>query len=636
MSKKLAILPLIFLLVSLFSTMAFAYTGENFFPTLYDTNVGVDGASAIFQMTNPTSSIATNFNVSYVRVEGDGIENLKYYNWIWQTLSKNVTDYSENCRDATQEELDCSNSPTCYNIINETKICELEVCGWHFENYTQGYWNEFNHTTFTLQPSQTEKIKIVATWDINIWGISIDWIPEIKVDGTIYKRMDWDWWNSTSFPYSRPIINNITSEWTVSVNDTGLVKGKVLWASIKNESRVISSGAGSTGLISIANTTNQKFFEWENNLSGYSPTSLWTNNFVVYHFGEASGTQSADSTWSRNLTMTSGALGNTTGIYGNAFFSGGSGCGYTNASLDMSGTHEMTVTYWIKFWDTSSVYHGFIENENTANGFYMALPCDGANQCQGEFLMKSTSGNVWVSTGLPSTNLMDTWYFVACAYDRSASTSDTQLRCFINNTKYTTSGSMTPNTNSLANSVLYIGGRTCSGLFSTFLMDEFRIYKTSLTDAEILNIYNNGRNNLTRLGTEEQPAPYISITFNYSSVSFTNMSSPSANNSAPNQLNGIYNVTVDTNANYKIEANGTNLVKGGDSIAISNLRIDTNSTKTDIAVGSSVSLSTSTQTIDNNIPFTNTADYHGYWLTIPEKQPAGTYSTTVKIIYSNV
>jgi hypothetical protein len=138
---------------------------------------------------------------------------------------------------------------------------------------------------------------------------------------------------------------------------------------------------------------------------------------------------------------------------------------------------------------------------------------------------------------------------------------------------------------------------------------------------------------LSSNATEE---PYISITFNYSSVSFTNMSSPSNNNSAPNQLNGIYNVTVDTNANYKIEANGTNLVKGGDSIAISNLRIDTNSTKTDIAVGSSVSLSTSTQTIDNNIPSTNTVDYHGYWLTIPEKQPAGTYSTTVKIIYSNV
>lgn len=564
-----------------------------------------------------------------------------------------------------------------------------------------------------------------------------------------------DWYNSTSFPLSRQIINNATTQLVVSVNDTGLVKGKVLWALIANESRLTSSLSDSNGLISVANSTNQKYFEWENNLSGNLPTSLWTNNFLVYHFGESSGTESADSTWNSNLSISGGTLGNTTGIFGNSFFSDGDTCGQTNVTIPLNTTHEMTITYWIKIFDTSPVYHGFIENVNNANGFYMALPCDVSNNCQGEFLFKSTNGNLWVSTGLPSTNQLNTWYFVACAYDRNQATSATQLRCFVNNTKYTTSGTMSQNTDGFESSSIFVGGRGCSSLLSTFQMDEFRLYKTALTDDEILDIYYNGRNNLTRLGSEEtavpvypqwkiptevaplvwdsesencifnmnwtdskglelidgfagvhfetdisgslnngsttdnslfppnvfsytqlppcvknvwiqwrswaenidnnfnstpyyysyvytndtvftttEAPPYISVTFNFNTGNFTNLTSPSANNSAPNQLSGVYNVSVDTNANYKVQANGTNF-SGAGTIPIGNLRIDTNSSAGSLAVGSSTALTTSPQDIDN---YTNTAtmNFFGFWLSIGSSQPTGAYYTTVKITYSNI
>lgn len=185
-------------------------------------------------------------------------------------------------------------------------------------------------------------------------------------------------------------------------------------------------------------------------------------------------------------------------------------------------------------------------------------------------------------------------------------------------------------TRSLGGRVGYVGFQIPNPSGSVVSFDDFQVWTVGYKPM----MYATSSNlTLSSNATEE---PYISITFNYSSVSFTNLTSPSVNNSAPNQLDGIYNVSVDTNTNYKVEANGTNLIKGGDSIAISNLKLDTNSTMTDISVESSVALSTSPQTIDNNIPSTNTADYHGYWLTIPVKQSSGSYSTTVTITYSNV
>jgi parallel beta-helix repeat protein len=129
-------------------------------------------------------------------------------------------------------------------------------------------------------------------------------------------------------------------------------------------------------------------------------------------------------------------------------------------------------------------------------------------------------------------------------------------------------------------------------------------------------------------------SPYIAVTFNYSEVNFGLLNANTANNSAPNQLDGIYNVSVDTNANYKVEANGTDF-SGAGTIPIANLRMDTNSTAGDLTVSDSIPLTTSPQMIDDNIPFADTANYQAYFLTIPSNQPAGDYTTKVTITYSN-
>jgi hypothetical protein len=136
------------------------------------------------------------------------------------------------------------------------------------------------------------------------------------------------------------------------------------------------------------------------------------------------------------------------------------------------------------------------------------------------------------------------------------------------------------------------------------------------------------------IGAEETQAPYLSITYNYSSVSFGALSSPSTDNPAPNQLDGVYNVTISTNADYKVSANGTVFSDGTHTFPVSNLKVDTNSTAGDLAVGSAVALS-GAQDIDS-YSSSVTANYHGFWLSIPSSQYAGSYSSTVAVTYSNV
>jgi len=125
---------------------------------------------------------------------------------------------------------------------------------------------------------------------------------------------------------------------------------------------------------------------------------------------------------------------------------------------------------------------------------------------------------------------------------------------------------------------------------------------------------------------------YLTVTFNYNSVNFGSLNHNTLN-PAPNQESGIYNVSVEAGSSYKVEAYGNNF-EGPASLSISNLYFDTAPSPSQLSFSNSVSLSTSPQVIDSNIPPSVTVHYHGYWLNIPYKQKKGNYYTTVYIIYS--
>lgn len=130
----------------------------------------------------------------------------------------------------------------------------------------------------------------------------------------------------------------------------------------------------------------------------------------------------------------------------------------------------------------------------------------------------------------------------------------------------------------------------------------------------------------------------ISATFQYSSVAFGTLSDGSNNNVAPNQASGVYNVTMDTNADFQLDVNGTSFSGATSSFGIGNLTMDSDPSAGSLAEGSSVQVGTtgSSATIDTSIPYTTTVHFHGFWLDIPNSQYAESYTANVTMTYSNV
>jgi len=139
-----------------------------------------------------------------------------------------------------------------------------------------------------------------------------------------------------------------------------------------------------------------------------------------------------------------------------------------------------------------------------------------------------------------------------------------------------------------------------------------------------------------QIGSEENVTISLSVTFNYNSVNFGNLNHNTTDNPAPNQLSGVYNVTVSSPTNYKVEVNGTDFSDGTFSFSVSNLKMNTNSTSSNLNVNNAITLSGTPQVIETNIPSSVVTHYHGYWLTIPSGQYASTYSNTITITYSVV
>ena len=130
---------------------------------------------------------------------------------------------------------------------------------------------------------------------------------------------------------------------------------------------------------------------------------------------------------------------------------------------------------------------------------------------------------------------------------------------------------------------------------------------------------------------------YITATFQYTAVDFGTLTAGTTDEPAPNQANGIYNVTIDANSEFKVEASGTDFSDGaGHTFAISNLKMDTDTSAANLDLANAKTLSTTSQVIDTNIPYTTTVHYHGYWLSIPSGQYQATYSSTVTVTYSLV
>jgi len=124
--------------------------------------------------------------------------------------------------------------------------------------------------------------------------------------------------------------------------------------------------------------------------------------------------------------------------------------------------------------------------------------------------------------------------------------------------------------------------------------------------------------------------PYLTVTFNYNTVSFgTVIAGSTGNHPSPDYTTGIYNVSIDTNTNYTVSA-----YESGDFIN-NGLTLYMAVSSDPTVDGTFYSLGTSSTTIFTSsltAAFEGT-EYHQYKLDVGDIA-AASYSTTVTITYS--
>jgi len=121
---------------------------------------------------------------------------------------------------------------------------------------------------------------------------------------------------------------------------------------------------------------------------------------------------------------------------------------------------------------------------------------------------------------------------------------------------------------------------------------------------------------------------YISVVFNYNTVDFK-VVNPGATYSAPGQESGIYNVSVDTNADLAIQIYMS-------SAWPLKLEFGATTVLSDLPTVTRYEVTTFPVTINEGVGAGSWTHYHGYWLTVPAYTAPGTYSNTVIITYQLV
>lgn len=305
--------------------------------------------------------------------------------------------------------------------------------------------------------------------------------------------------------YSYQIIQNNTDQEVISVNDTGGVKGSILWALTMNDSFVNSTLANYGGTITINNGTSAKFWENDSNpLTGNSPSNIWsqTGAVGVWHLSEGSGTTTADSSGNGNTgTLTNGSTW-VTGKFGDALSFGTSNyvSAGTASSLDIFGS-AFTISLWVKIaTQPSGQAVLYIKGANTFanNGGGLVYVSNGYSACTSSYCVDLVKFGV-ADQDIAETLTTGTWHHVVAVQSYSSG-SPSSWTLYVDNVVIGTTGSSSSYESS-SGQTAYIGGSN-SATGCQCSLDEVRIYNRALSATEIQNMYYNGIGNLTRLGAQ--------------------------------------------------------------------------------------------------------------------------------------
>ncbi len=345
-----------------------------------------------------------------------------------------------------------------------------------------------------------------------------------------------EWWNN-SYPYRYPIISDLAKEYPLSVNDSFGISNNIIWSYIGDDSYVYceNSGCGS-GLVAIANETNQKYWENETSRTGNNPTSVWDSNYVgIWHFGECSGSTFYDSTNNGNNGNMNSGIYNPDGKFGCAGFTDGSDDKLTiphSSSLNLGQTTDSyTIDFWVKIYEWDGIRPVTLIEKLGPFTVYV-LSADHPNAYAIQFYMCSQYCNSLTRLEL------NKWYHIGLVKNYTTH----KLYIYLNGSEDVNC----PYTNSYTSNNDIDIGYSAVQTYSKIMIDELRISNTSRDADYFSTVYKNGINTLTRLGAEEVILK----------IDFLSPSTPS-NNTIQNSNTLVVNTSINSfySGNYNFYIN---------------------------------------------------------------------------------
>jgi fibronectin type 3 domain-containing protein len=218
------------------------------------------------------------------------------------------------------------------------------------------------------------------------------------------------------------------------------------------------------------------------NVAGATTLAAPLGLVAAYSFNEGTGTTVADASGNNNAGTLQGATWTTAGKYGNALSFNGS-TSYVDlgnpASLQLTGS--MTWSAWVKAAVNPADDGQIIAKSNNNAGWQLKTSRDTGVQT---FSVAVSSGNnSRTQRNSLTQRALNTWYYVAGAYDASARTLNIYVNGVLDNGLLT---GTVPASQVNQNVNVNIGRRTGgTGFYFNGVIDEVRIYNRALSQAEV-------------------------------------------------------------------------------------------------------------------------------------------------------
>lgn len=158
-----------------------SYTADDFFIELVSNKADLSYGEAIFKVRNPTTfnftvdAINNRFGAKFMKYLGNDVNSWNLQVLMNKSNSDNMTDYSNICNP--------------YIDINGTQNdnCTQVISGWHWNNYTTQTWKDIKLNDMFVS-GKTYTIKLTATWNAGLGQQSIEWFPQITIEGTTLEK----------------------------------------------------------------------------------------------------------------------------------------------------------------------------------------------------------------------------------------------------------------------------------------------------------------------------------------------------------------------------------------------------------------------------------------------------------------